>query len=556
MRWVDVTDSKIKKDAASSNARGATRRQALKFGALALTSAAGGAALLGSLPAGAAATSGALDYTSPETFDDFHKAFTTSGRLGQATDYNEVQGALTWGQTYAQQGLLRMYEAYGRRYHLNTVLANIDKVLATRDSERGVTDYRGLSLPVWRAGYPYTAGSVDVPDASGRPVLQVRSVKTPVETLNSYTGRTMDLTPRLHVEVTAAETPDAFNLKVRHETAGTVDELTNLTMDTVAEHVAQAWPTKNLLTVKDLRAGAGADQPAPGSFTMASQHAVFSVHTGMITYPMAWAARLIMESPELRRDPNLREKAEHYIRCCETAIAVHDDEWRENDSGEGWYVFPKGMPINLDGTELPANQFLATARTLIHLSALTGNATYQDRATKMARAFRNQLALGANGAYTWHYWLDWGHVYTGYAVADDVSDYRLSYCCATQFEDISHAHVDVGLAIEAYRNGIVFTEEDMRRLAATFTKNIATTTSSGSPTAWTTVNGSGTRGDPTFDKLSALWMPTATWDREIFNHINATYAARSVSHQDDVAGWQVLGVANLAWFRGIAGAGR
>lgn len=548
-----MADINVEKDPSAHGARGLTRRQALKLGSLGVT-VAGTAAALGVVPA-SAATTRPLDYTSPETFDAFYNSFVASGRLGQATDYNDVLGGLAWGQTYVQQGLLRVYQAYGRRYHLDRLLADIDNVLATRDSERGVTEYRGLSLPAWRAGYPYTAGAVSVPDASGRPVLQVRSVNKPIETLKSYTGQTMDLVPQLHVEVTAAATPGAFDLKVWHDGSGAVDELKNLTMDTVVDRVTKAWPTHNLLTVKDLRAGNPAGPPAPGSFTMSSQQGVFPVHTGMITYPIAWAARLILESPSLRDDPLLRQKAEYYISCCRAAVAVHDEDWRENAAGEGWYVCTKGAPVDLDGSELPANQFLAVARTLIHLAAVTGDATYTDRAAKMARTFRNQLTLGANGAYTWHYWPTWGHIYNGYEVADGISDYRLSWCCARQIEDISHAHIDVDLAIEAYRNNIVFNETDMRRLAATFTRNVATTSPSGSPSAWSNVDGSGVRGNLTFDELSALWMPTASFDRAIFDHVNATFTADAPSYETGLSGFHILAVGNLAWFQGITASG-
>lgn len=531
-------------------ARGASRRQVLRAGALGL---AVGAQVLGASRVSArASTASLIDYTSAQSFDSFYSAFVKAGTLGQAGDYNDVLGALAWGQTYVQQGLLRMYEAYHKRPYLATVMQNIDGVLATRDSERGVTDYRGLSLPAWRSGNPYTAGAVSVPDASGRPALQVRSVRTPIETLDSYTGRTLSLTPVIHVETSAGTQPGTFKLTVRHDTLNVTDVLDNLTMDTVEDRVKQAWPTQNLLTVKDLRSETGAGEPAPGSSTMSSQMCVFAVHTGMITYPIAWAGRLILDDPQLNREPDLRQKAEEYIGACEAALAVHDSEWRENDAGEGWYDFTRGMPVDFDGTELPANQFLAVARTMIHLAAVTGDQRYRDRAEKMARTYRNQLTLGVNDAYTWHYWPTWGHVYRGYTVADNISDFRLSYSGATQVEDISHGHIDVDFAVAAYRNQIVFDQTDMRRFANTFTRNVATT-SDGKPTAWSAVDGTGTRGSLAFDELSALWMPVAFWDRNVFTHINSTYTADAISPQNRFSGFLILGVGNLPWFAKVGG---
>ncbi len=523
---------------------GMSRRGLLRAGLL--TTAALGAGEL--ISGGRAFGATGLDFTSPATFDRFHQAFTDSGILGQSTHYNEIAGALTWGQSYVQQGLLRMYEAYRDRRHLDALISHIDDVLATRDSVRGVTDYRGQSLPVWRAGFPFTAGAVVMPDSQGGDCLEVRSVRRPIEKQNSYTGESMDLTPLVNVEI-SAEDGGAFTLTVRHDSLDTTDVLTGLTMDTVVQRVRDAWPTENLLTVADLRASAGAGEPAPGSAMMASQKASFLVHTGMITYPIAWLSRIILTDPKLRRDPALKAKAERYIAACEDALAVHDDDWRENDRGEGWYVFPKGSPVDLDGVEMPANQFLAPARTMLHLAPITGRQDYADRAAKMARTFKNQLVLGDNGAYSWNYWLDWGKVSRGYQVADDVSEYRLSYCCATQPEDISHGHIDLDLAIQAFHEGTVFTGQDMSRLAKTFTRNIATFTPSGDPTVWITVAGDGGRGNLEFDRLAAGWVAAAPWDDAIFRHVLSIYQNEdeNISPDQTFYGFVVLGVGNLAW---------
>lgn len=521
-----------------------SRRHVLQLGAAA-TLLAGAGTLGRARPALAA---GGLDYTSPDTFDAFYRSFVDSGVLGQSIDYNDIQGALAWGQTYVQQGLLRMYAAYHDRRHLHTVLDDIDDVLASRDSERGVAEYRGLSLPAWRAGYPYTAGGVTISDANGLLSLQLRSVRTPIETLNSYSHHSMDLTPNLHVEVSTASNGQGFDLRVRHDTLGVSDEIDGLTMDTVVQRLRDAWPTNTLVTAVDLRAQTGGGEPAPGTFEMASQPVIYAVHTGMITYPIAWAARTILENPKLRRDPGLARKAAAYVAACRAAVAVHDDEWRENAKGEGWYVFPRGAPMDFNGTELPANQFLAPARTMVHMYALTGDRSYRDRAAKMAKAFENQLLLGGNGAYTWHYWMDWSRVYTGYTKDDDVSDTRLSYGGARQVEDISHGHIDVDLAILAFRNHVAFKGADMARFAKTFTRNIATTNDAGEPTVWTTVAGDGNKDDANFDKLAAGWIPTASWDAQVFRHVLSLYQRRDFQPSDSNFGFTLLGLGNLGWF--------
>jgi len=63
---------------------------------------------------------------------------------------------LAWSQSYVLLGLVRMYETYRDMYYPDRLLDTVDQVLPGRDSDRGVTDYRGLSLPAWRADHPYT----------------------------------------------------------------------------------------------------------------------------------------------------------------------------------------------------------------------------------------------------------------------------------------------------------------------------------------------------------------------------------------------------------------
>ncbi len=69
-----------------------------------------------------------------------------------------------------------MYEATGDRRYLDTFVAQADRILANRDSERGRRDSRGRSLPAWSVGDPYTVGvAVALADAAGVPVLELSS---------------------------------------------------------------------------------------------------------------------------------------------------------------------------------------------------------------------------------------------------------------------------------------------------------------------------------------------------------------------------------------------
>lgn len=65
-------------------------------------------------------------------------------------------GNLAWGRSYVLESYLIMYRLTGDNRYLDKFIAGADQALAMRDSVRGVKDYRGLSLPAWRAGGSYT----------------------------------------------------------------------------------------------------------------------------------------------------------------------------------------------------------------------------------------------------------------------------------------------------------------------------------------------------------------------------------------------------------------
>jgi hypothetical protein len=510
----------------------------------------GGTALGGAAPARAGA---GLDYTAPGTFDDFHETFERrTDRIGQSTDLNEWVGALAWGQSYIQVALIRMYEATRQRRYLYDLVGHVEDVLATRDSVRGVRDYRGLSLPAWRAGWPYTMGGVTLSDSAGRQTLQVRSVRTPIE--NLVTLKPLEVTPLIDVEVGPGTAADTFRLTVTHRQFDVTEVYDDLSMDPaspgyVVTRVHARWPTFNSVTVKDLREDpAAAGSPAPGTSTMQSLPGIFGVHTGQIVHPMAWFARTVRESGVLRSDSVLAAKADEFVDAAAEAVAVHDDEWRESDRGEGWYDFLRGDPSGFDGTEQPANQFLALGRAQQHLAVVTGDATYADRVAKMARTLRRQLSVDDDDAYVWHYWPTFGHVYNGWSKEDDVSEFRLSYGGARQVEDLSHAHLDVDFAVQAFRDRTVFGGRDMARFARTFTENLIAFEDGGEPTVWFNVDGSFRKGVLSDELVAAGWLPVASWDRRVFDHCRAMYDASGLTPDYEfLSGYMLMGVANLVW---------
>ncbi|MFC7619317.1 hypothetical protein [Microlunatus sp. GCM10028923] len=80
-------------------------------------------------------------------FDAADQAFNDGWGVADAT--NE-QGLYSWQESAVLKAYVLMYRAHRDRHFLDKFIAHGDLVLANRDSDRGVTDYRGRSLPAWR----------------------------------------------------------------------------------------------------------------------------------------------------------------------------------------------------------------------------------------------------------------------------------------------------------------------------------------------------------------------------------------------------------------------
>lgn len=483
------------------------------------------------------ASAAAFDYTARETFDHFDEVFHSSGNVGQPQHSNEA-GELAWGQSYVLDGFMKMYLTYGDTYYLDRLIHNVDIMLTRRDSERGVTDYRGLSLPAWRAGNHYTVGIAALPDAQGRSTLEFRSARAYANTASATVSHNADGT---------------FTLVTRNAQYGYTDTYADLSMDPASPNFAErriydAYPSSLLLgTARDLGAG---NLPTQGTYSLVPQPVIFAVHTGMITSPIASFIRVVRKTPALRDNPRYAAKAAEYLPVVREAIAVHDEEWQES-GGEGYYQWTKGTPLPYDGVAQPVNQSTALGRTLAELASATGAEPYVSRAAKMARMFRNQLIDHADRTATWHYWPTFARIWEGYdqtgSPETDVSIYTPRYRSSTggarQIEDCSHGAISVDFAALAYESGIVFRYDDLVRLARTFTQNLATTDADGIATVFTRVDGTGVA--PSGQYLQApRWMAANPWDTKLFTHCRAIYDARA---PEPGFGSALLAVAALNW---------
>jgi len=182
----------------------------------------------------------------------------------------------------------------------------------------------------------------------------------------------------------------------------------------------------------------------------------YVVHSGMIAYPIAELVRLIQARPEIADlttydGTTYADKAATLLAAVEEVVAAHDDQFVPAGAG-GDYIFRADASfLGYAGQAMPLNQQNAMGRLLLALWAITGNTAYEDKARRLAVKFRSTLTTGGNGEYLWNYW---GGAY------------------AAPGEDISHAAINVGFAVQAAESGIELGAADVEAMSRTFVLHV------------------------------------------------------------------------------------
>ncbi|MCE5236959.1 hypothetical protein LLH23_00525 [bacterium] len=254
--------------------------------------------------------------------------------------------------------------------------------------------------------------------------------------------------------------------------------------------------------------------------TMQPEPTEFTVHEGMIAYPVA----IFIEA--VKQDAKLQERfgasADRFLAFInQHMLRKHEADWLEWElPGNG--VLPPTPSLKGRGTAgawrfrdlitdrfpnriMPHNQYLALARAFLVLKDVPGaDPLMGQRAEQMARFFRASL-IEQDAAFTWRYW-DW--------VENGQPDH-------SGFEDTSHGTIDVGFAIEAATRGLVFTDADMKRFARTML-DLMWNQSEEDPKLGPNC---ATRGDK-FGFVLGDWLDLCRWEPRIYALALKTYAAK------------------------------
>jgi hypothetical protein len=173
----------------------------------------------------------------------------------------------------------------------------------------------------------------------------------------------------------------------------------------------------------------------------------WAVHTGMLTFPMARFASVVLNTPTLRM--RFGTEARRILDAARESVTVHDVDWRDGPNDDEGYM----VCLHLKKL-LPLNQQNAIGRAWLAIDDALSEPHYRPRIEKLARFLKRRLRHDEQlDAYDWSYWPG----------PDDLGKGS---------EDISHAAINVDFAVLCRRHRIVFDATDMARFGATLTRRV------------------------------------------------------------------------------------
>ena len=192
-----------------------------------------------------------------------------------------------------------------------------------------------------------------------------------------------------------------------------------------------------------------------------SQAAQFQVHETMMLAPAAKFVKAVKADASLAAaafdaDTTYGQLADSFIPVIEALIRKWDAYWRPVGDDMGVYVWPNDDSSAYRGNTLPHNQYVKMASVMLPMYEVTKNPDYLDKATRMLTFLKSKMTPVTQNGRTLYYWHYYDHAFSGEKPQGEGT------------EDISHGALEVEAAITGYEYGIVFNEEDMKRITNTF----------------------------------------------------------------------------------------
>ncbi|MCE5345140.1 MAG: hypothetical protein LLG13_02465 [Bacteroidales bacterium] len=444
---------------------------------------------------------------------------------------------LAWGESATLRALVNMYEATDDPKYLAEVARRGDRLLSHRDDRCGVVDCSGKSRPAWSMGYKYVVAEAQLKDASGKPVINIRSTPysnnllTKVEIISFCNGNDDHFT--LKVNNSFYKRTETFSdLSLNPSDNRFVEKIVNDPLSPYSAQSGNYTEKSNLIRVKVVSSSTMFNQVV----TLKPIPLAYMGYIGVIYDPMLRFAEIVKANPELN---DLVPAADRFIRSAEESYADASNRLWRNGPGknEGYYLTcEKGESFPADNVGEPFNFLARHVCSELALYRLTGKTEYLERSEKMSNLLKNRLRYNQQSdLYVWNYWYE--PMTTKGWTPDDSLSYNVKYFKpANHVEDISHGVLDIGMIVAANRTGIVFTDADLIRFANTLLVNVLTADRTGVRR--------GVDGGPEHPAYFGIlhgWLELAVANPEVYHAIRLAYINKgdeSLAFSADLLKWE------------------
>ncbi len=378
-------------------------------------------------------TAGATAQLDVAALNEAYKAYDLERNEGIGHSDKPDSGSLGWGEGSIIQGYADMWEVTGDTHWLGKIADHFRRIMANA-SDPGGDGYLSWQTETYSTAVAWAERLHNVSDAQIGPAFQKNTRQGEFEqcTGHTYLGEFQ-------------ESADAFRV---------VDwDAREVIADGIAYEdggaIAQIVPFK--LTIS----GATRQGDRFMVRTVAPEPIEYTVHQGMFIYPVALFIEAVKTTPELQAE--FGADADEFLAFINRHVFEKNErDWLDMGEPGGAYRFEPKVTDRFPNRIMPHHQYGALARAWLVLAEVEGaHPLMAQRAEQMVRYFHSFLVLDdEHDAWAWHYW-DWT---------------EFGEPGSSRWEDTSHGTIDVSLAVEAARRGVVCTDEDMMRLCNTWLK--------------------------------------------------------------------------------------
>ena len=406
-----------------------------------------------------------------------YKDFDTARNEGKGFSENPDSSTLGWGEGSIIQSYALMWEATGDTYWLGQISRHFRNMMATATDPDG-DGYLSWQTAVYNCNVAYAQRLHNVSAAEIAPDHIKQWAKRGVPNATGHTYLIEFQADAAHFQIRDWDTQELVAGNVEYVDGADIEQIGPFKFKiTGAAHQGDRFMVRT-------------QPPEPTEFT---------VHQGMFIYPVARFIEAVKSNPDLQ-DEFGKDADEFLAFINKHLFEKNEQDWLEMGELGGGYRFQPLLTDRFANRIMPHNQFAALARAWVVLKDIEGaHPLMADRAEKMVRYFHSFLELDEdNNAYKWRYW-DW----IEYGEPGSMGS----------AEDTSHAALTMSLAVVAARRGLIFTDEDMVRIANTWLK-LMWNQDEQEPLMAASVAG----GEP--HKAPALynwWSDLSQWDRQVYD---------------------------------------